>query len=322
MNKDVVEVKKPKFDIGQLEDIFIKGDISSMTEVQRVEYVRQLCRSLGLNPMTQPFDYLTFQGKITLYAKKGCTDQLRGVYGISLKIVDQKIEEGVLTVTAQATFPDGRSDEDFGCVNVANLRGDALANAKMKAVTKAKRRVTLSICGLGMLDESELETMPVKREKEVHASPTLVEDPDKKIRYSIYGRLFPLHKEFMQAYPSTDFKELLKAKYKVEETKELSTSQLQALLEYLEKEVTEIREKKTTPGPEDFSEQEEPSMITAMEDPEPPQEVKKIVITPKYTQTSQIAPKEGLKEWNDTFKRLTENQRLKEEAEKDPRLVK
>ncbi|BEJ60493.1 hypothetical protein B10172_05150 [Campylobacter jejuni] len=33
----------------------------------------------------------------------------------------------------------------------------------MKAITKAKRRVTLSICGLGMLDESELETIKEKR---------------------------------------------------------------------------------------------------------------------------------------------------------------
>jgi hypothetical protein len=33
-------------------------------------------------------------------------------------------------------------------------------NALMKAVTKAKRRVTLSICGLGMLDETEVETIP------------------------------------------------------------------------------------------------------------------------------------------------------------------
>jgi hypothetical protein len=30
----------------------------------------------------------------------------------------------------------------------------------MKAETKAKRRVTLSICGLGMLDESEVESLP------------------------------------------------------------------------------------------------------------------------------------------------------------------
>jgi hypothetical protein len=30
----------------------------------------------------------------------------------------------------------------------------------MKAETKAKRRVTLSICGLGLLDETEIETIP------------------------------------------------------------------------------------------------------------------------------------------------------------------
>jgi hypothetical protein len=35
-----------------------------------------------------------------------------------------------------------------------------MANALMKAETKAKRRVTLSICGLGMLDESEVESIP------------------------------------------------------------------------------------------------------------------------------------------------------------------
>ena len=39
--------------------------------------------------------------------------------------------------------------------------GESRANAIMKATTKAKRRVTLSICGLGgMPDESELDTMP------------------------------------------------------------------------------------------------------------------------------------------------------------------
>jgi hypothetical protein len=30
----------------------------------------------------------------------------------------------------------------------------------MKAITKAKRRVTLSICGLGWLDETEIESIP------------------------------------------------------------------------------------------------------------------------------------------------------------------
>jgi hypothetical protein len=45
-------------------------------------------------------------------------------------------------------------------VPLGNLRGEALANALMRAETKAKRRVTLSIAGLGWLDETELDTMP------------------------------------------------------------------------------------------------------------------------------------------------------------------
>ncbi|MDQ3831524.1 MAG: hypothetical protein M3361_19940 [Candidatus Tectomicrobia bacterium] len=53
-----------------------------------------------------------------------------------------------------------REDESTGAVSVGNLRGDALANALMKCETKAKRRVTLSIAGLGWLDETEIETIP------------------------------------------------------------------------------------------------------------------------------------------------------------------
>ena len=42
----------------------------------------------------------------------------------------------------------------------STLKGEAHANAVLKAVTKAKRRVTLSICGLGWLDETEVESIP------------------------------------------------------------------------------------------------------------------------------------------------------------------
>jgi hypothetical protein len=46
-------------------------------------------------------------------------------------------------------------------VPIKGLAGPLLANAMMKAVTKSKRRVTLSICGLGgYLDETELDTLP------------------------------------------------------------------------------------------------------------------------------------------------------------------
>jgi hypothetical protein len=56
-------------------------------------------------------------------------------------------------------LPNGRQDESIGAVNIAGLKGENRANAMMKAETKAKRRVTLSICGLGLLDETEVETV-------------------------------------------------------------------------------------------------------------------------------------------------------------------
>jgi hypothetical protein len=62
----------------------------------------------------------------------------------------------------RARTKDGREDEDIGAV-VLPASGDSRANALMKAITKAKRRVTLSICGLGQTDESELDTMPGAR---------------------------------------------------------------------------------------------------------------------------------------------------------------
>ena len=46
-----------------------------------------------------------------------------------------------------------------GAVPIAGLKGEEFANALMKAETKAKRRATLSICGLGVLDETEVETI-------------------------------------------------------------------------------------------------------------------------------------------------------------------
>lgn len=143
-----------------VEQVLIQGNLAQLQPEQRVQYYNATCKSLGLNPLTKPFDYINLNGKLTLYAKRDATDQLRRTFGVSIKIVDRTTEYAVHTVTAQATTKDGRTDEATGSVSLANLKGDALANALMKAETKAKRRVTLSICGLGFLDETEIETIP------------------------------------------------------------------------------------------------------------------------------------------------------------------
>jgi hypothetical protein len=142
------------------EKILIGGDLSGLSASQRTDYVLRVCTSLGLNPLTKPFDYMNLSGKTVLYAKRDCTDQLRSIHKISINITDRTFINDICVVTAKALNPLGRQDESTGAVSIKNLTGESLANAMMKAETKAKRRVTLSICGLGVLDESELDTVP------------------------------------------------------------------------------------------------------------------------------------------------------------------
>jgi hypothetical protein len=147
-----------------MEAVIAKGDISKLSPMERADYYRRTCESMGLNPLTQPFQYITLNGKLTLYATRTATDQLRKINSVTLKVVSEETTtDGLRVVRVRASTPDGREDEEIGAVNVAGLKADALANAYMKALTKAKRRATLSICGLGWLDESEIETIPAAR---------------------------------------------------------------------------------------------------------------------------------------------------------------
>jgi len=154
-----IEKTEPESEALAIERVLISGDLGKLTPDQRLSYYSSVCESVGLNKLTNPFAYIKLNGKLVLYALKGATDQLRAVNGISITIVNRSQIGDIYTVTARATCK-GRTDEDEGSVSTKGLYGEALANAHMKALTKAKRRVTLSLVGLGMLDETEAETIP------------------------------------------------------------------------------------------------------------------------------------------------------------------
>ena len=141
------------------ETAIVDGNLEKLQPTERLELVRRICAATGLTMETQPFQYLRLSGKLVLYARRDATDQLRRVHKVSIQIVSRETVGDCYIVTARATTADGRTDESTGAVSIKGLTGDALANATMKSETKAKRRVTLSICGLGMLDESEVETI-------------------------------------------------------------------------------------------------------------------------------------------------------------------
>ena len=164
------------------EQVVIKGDLSKLTEQQRMTYYTEVCRSLGLNPLTRPFEYIVLNGKLVLYANRGCADQLRSIRGITITSLDPRQIGDLFVVVATGRDRNGREDSSTGAVNIKGLTGEALANAMMKAETKAKRRLTLSLAGLGWSDESEIESIPSAQRAdvdpetgEIRRPPTLAE---------------------------------------------------------------------------------------------------------------------------------------------------
>ncbi len=173
-----VNNQTPTVNLKAIESVLMKGDLTPLTVEQRIEFYKALCQSLHLNWMTKPFDYIVLNGKLTLYAKKDCTEQLRRTFKVSIRKLEKEIIDGICIFTACAEMPDGRTDQSSGVVSIAGLKGELLANAVMKAETKSKRRVTLSICGLGFVDESEIDSIQgAKRVSEDYRPPSAQPTP-------------------------------------------------------------------------------------------------------------------------------------------------
>lgn len=155
---------QPKED-GQLDGktllaLITTGDMAGLDPERKVEYYKARCEAAGLDPRTVPFQFIRLQGKEVLYATKSATDQLTKLHHISVNVLDQKTENDIRIVMVRAMSGDKRQTDEMGAVAVGGLKGADLANACMKAITKAKRRAVLSLCGLGMVDELEIETVP------------------------------------------------------------------------------------------------------------------------------------------------------------------
>lgn len=153
-------VDPTKLDQSIIDSIVLRGDLSGLKEEQLTGYYNYRCQQVGLDPSAKPFDLLVLSGKKVLYANAGATQQLSNLHGLSTAITNRERVENVYLVSVRCTGKDGRSSENQGAVDISGLSGEKLANALMKATTKAIRRTVLAHCGLGMLDETELDTIP------------------------------------------------------------------------------------------------------------------------------------------------------------------
>jgi len=184
-----------------LEKVLLGEDLSKLSQEELMQYILQICHSKKLDPASKPFATLTLKGKKILYATKEATSQLSSVHKISTRITAKEIlkegEEVIYAVSATSETPDGRSQDNIGAVPLMAikydvrgkplydakgapvrvlLQGDAFVNAMLKAVTKAKRRSILDIAGIGLLDETEIESIPsapgrVKYMTEIESAP-------------------------------------------------------------------------------------------------------------------------------------------------------
>jgi hypothetical protein len=146
--------------IGELmERIIAAGDVSQLSPADRAHYMVRVAESVGLNPLSQPFDLIPGQGgKLVLYPNSKATDQLRKIYRLNARILSRDTVNGVHVVEVEVS--DGvRAETNIGAVPIDGLKGEALANALMKTFTKAKRRATLDFCGLGLLEETEVASL-------------------------------------------------------------------------------------------------------------------------------------------------------------------
>jgi hypothetical protein len=143
-----------------VESMVNRGDLSELTAEERSRFYVQICDSLGLSPATLPFAILRLNGKEVLYPTRAATDQLAAIHRLNREIVKgpEVITLGnikMVMAVCRATHPNNRVETAIATVALS----DPL-NAMMKAETKAKRRATLSILGLGMLDEPDTESLP------------------------------------------------------------------------------------------------------------------------------------------------------------------
>jgi hypothetical protein len=158
----------------QVEKVLIQGDLSPLTPEQRVSYYKAVCLSCNLNPLTGPFQYILFREpggntRLQLYATKSATEQLRKIHCVSVTSSKKEIIGDQCIYEVEVCDRTGRTDSAAGIVPLYKFKdgkridfdGVEWANACMKAHTKAKRRATLSIVGLGFIDESELDGVEV-----------------------------------------------------------------------------------------------------------------------------------------------------------------
>ena len=150
-----------RIDIKKLLGLFAaNGSIQHLANNEKRELLAKICNSLGLNQYIMPFRiYRNMEGHEFIYATKECCAELRHLHNINVLTESHSIIDGMVIASVSGNNKYGRVDHEIGAIDINSLQGQDRANAVMWAMTKAKRRLTLSLAGLGVLADVETRDM-------------------------------------------------------------------------------------------------------------------------------------------------------------------
>jgi len=141
----------------EIQDILTKsgGRCDQLNIDQQAEYKIYLCAKIGVSPTLQPIDLIPTKNGLRPYLNKGAAELIRDTRKISIADIEVSEKNGMFVAVCKVRGLNGRIDCDMGACPLNGTEKSPMApyNSLMKAVTKAKRRATLSMCGLGAIIE-------------------------------------------------------------------------------------------------------------------------------------------------------------------------
>lgn len=243
-----------------LSKIILKGDWKDLTPAQRVEGYIALCRSLGLNPLTKPFDLLEMRDRTTLYLNSAGGAQLGALHKASYHITrveTEPVADTVMLVRAyvKVRLPDGRENEDVGIKTCNPKDVNDYIRAYKSAITNGRLRAIKGLIGLNVVVEGDEEEIPEARvvsveiaEASAESAPAQTETPQQPAepapearqgngrrriadlsREEVNAELRRLAQEFYQM-SDLQLHEYLQSHYRVDSVEELGDNTARALL--------------------------------------------------------------------------------------------
>lgn len=137
-------------------------NLEGLSSEELAQYLRDASVYFKLDPDLNGLDTIWMNAedgmrKLVVYARKGTTDILREIHGISVTaIVRDDSFPGCAVFMATGKNPAGRQEMAVGAHAIEGLKGERLAYAIMTAQTRSGRRLTLQFVGGGLLDVSEV----------------------------------------------------------------------------------------------------------------------------------------------------------------------